>query len=101
MISDYGKFALFIVIILSNAVLRYAGQITEDTFRYVLVGIVFYLIGNGVQAVRGKAPSPVLVPKPENLAPDQLDALAKAIAPGLAKAIAANSPALEPSPAEA
>ena len=99
MISDYGKFALFVVIIVTNAVLRYAGQITEDTFRYVLVGIVFYLIGNGVQVVRGRAPSPVLVPKPENLAPDQLDALAQALAPGLAEAIAANSPDLEPAEA--
>ena len=70
MIRDSGKLALFVL-------------------------IIGYLIGNGVQIARGRAPSPVLVPKADQLAPEQLGALAAAIAPHL---LAATSPAASTDP---
>lgn len=62
MIRDTGKLALFALIILGLMVLRGLGELDPADFRLFLGVIIAYLVGNGVQAIRGKAPSPVIVP---------------------------------------
>lgn len=92
MIRDHGKFVLFALVLVMMGALRAIDAVDVATFRGVLLLIVGYLVGNGVQAVRGKAPSPVFVPtaaRAGESAASDLAPLAAALAPIVADAIAA------------
>lgn len=85
MVADVGKMAVLALTIVSLAVLRFADAVSEEFFGGVMLLVVGYLIGNGVNAVRGKAPSPVFAPSPNKLtSPDTLQELANYLAPILA-----------------
>lgn len=75
-VGDLGKLVLFGLVIVVLGVLRALDAVTEQLFGAALLPMVGYVIGNGVQAMRGKAPSPVFVPR-EGLTRAQLDALAQ------------------------
>ena len=81
MIADVGKMALLGLVIIVLAVLRLNDAISAEWFGGTMLLVVGYLIGNGVNAVRGKAPSPVFAPKPDQLTDDALRRLAEYIAP--------------------
>lgn len=61
MLHDYGKAITLFTIAVGLIVLMAIGKLNTDTGIPVLVGLVGYLTGNGVNAVRKNAPSPVLV----------------------------------------
>jgi len=68
MLNDVGKLVVLCLTLVGGFSLIIIGEITHDpTLATVGVGfvgpVVGYVTGNGVLAARGKAPSPVLVPK--------------------------------------
>lgn len=65
-VSDVGKMAGLATITVGLFLLILLDKITFDDAEPFLWGIVGYLIGNGVSAVRGRAPSPVIVPSLDN-----------------------------------
>jgi hypothetical protein len=62
-VSDVGKMAGLATITLGLFVLIMANKITFDDAAPFLTLILGYLVGNGVSAVRGRAPSSVIVPQ--------------------------------------
>lgn len=76
-IRDLGKLSLFVLILLGLFALRASDKLDAADFRLFLGIIIAYLVGNGVQAIRGKAPSPVLITGPGSIEPltaDQIHA---------------------------
>lgn len=72
MVADVGKMCLLGIALLGGFVLAIMGGIVHDTQMMTAgVGVIAtalgYLAGNGVNAVRGQAPSPVFVPRPETI----------------------------------
>lgn len=63
MLHDYGKAINIGIIAVAMFVLMLVGKVDQAVGVPVLVGLAGYLTGNGVNAVRKNAPSPVLVAK--------------------------------------
>lgn len=59
-VHDRGKMALLALIIATNTLLLAIGRISEATWNLFTVAIVSFLLGNGLNAVKGKIGSPVL-----------------------------------------
>ena len=61
-IADYGKLGVLIAVLVAATVLALAGVISGDFVGGVLLLELGYVTGNGVNAIRKKAPSAVLAP---------------------------------------
>lgn len=62
-INDYGKMVMQALLMVVVMVLALANVIDGDFVKVMMGTILGYLFGNGVNAVRGTAPSPVIAPK--------------------------------------
>lgn len=61
--NDIGKLAGLLLIAAMAGGLLGTGRMSEGVAAGIIGGVVGYLTGNGVNAVRRNAPSPVLVPR--------------------------------------
>lgn len=64
-VADVGKLLMLTLVIVGVFALLLAGRVTWDEAETPLGIIVGYLVGNGVNAVRGSAPSSVVLPRLE------------------------------------
>lgn len=62
-VHDLGKSLLLAIVVVGLVAMVMTGRATLDEIMPILTLIVGYLVGNGVNAVRRNAPSPVLVPR--------------------------------------
>lgn len=86
-IHDTGKMGLLGLIIVCNTVLRATGSISVSEWRLFAFGITSFLLGNGLNAVRGKLGSPVLAAR------DAVPALLKLPAGDEVAVVPASAPA--------
>lgn len=64
MISDIGKLVVITIIVITVLVGLMLGTFQNVEAAWGVIGtLIGYIVGNGVNAVRGNAPSPVIVPK--------------------------------------
>jgi hypothetical protein len=64
-VSDVGKLAFLVVVTLGMFALVFTGESEFADVDQWLTLVVGYLFGNGVNAVRKRAPSPVILPSVE------------------------------------
>lgn len=62
-IHDYGKMAVFLVLALLATVGLLAGRVSEANWLMVIMGELLYITGNGINAIKGVAASPILTAK--------------------------------------
>lgn len=62
-VHDLGKSALLGLVVVGLVILVAVGRATLDDVMPIFTMVVGYLVGNGVNAIRKNAPSPVLVAK--------------------------------------
>lgn len=60
-VHDLGKSLLLAIVVVGLVATVLTGRATLDEIMPILTLVVGYLVGNGVNAVRRNAPSPVLV----------------------------------------
>jgi len=78
MVNDVGKMVLLGIALIGGLLFATVGLIRNVPEAYAtgfgLIGtVVGYLCGNGVNAARGEAPSPVFVPTPERIESKRLE----------------------------
>lgn len=66
-LNDYGKMLLLLTVIVGSVVLAIGDVLDAGDVRLTFATVLAYIMGNGVNAVRKQPPSPVLVPKPEDV----------------------------------
>lgn len=62
-LSDYGKLLVMLAVIVSVTVLALADKVSGNTAAAAVIGVLGYVAGNGVTALRRQPPSPVVVNK--------------------------------------